>query len=98
VKVAIIGSGFSSLSNACYLAKNGHEVEVFEKNDQLGGRARIKIIEGFTFDMGPSWYWMPDVFDNFFADFGKKVSDFYEVTAYFGLTRLMIFQLRWMNL
>ncbi len=79
MKVAIIGSGFSSLSNACYLAKRGHEVEVFEKNDQLGGRARIKIIDGFTFDMGPSWYWMPDVFDNFFADFGKKVSDFYDL-------------------
>ena len=79
MKISVIGSGFSSLSNACYLAKNGHHVEVFEKNDQLGGRARIKKIDGFTFDMGPSWYWMPDVFDEFFADFGKKVSDFYDL-------------------
>lgn len=79
MKVAIIGSGFSSISNACYLAKQGHKVDVFEKNDQLGGRARIKIIDGFTFDMGPSWYWMPDVFENFFADFGKKVSDYYDL-------------------
>ncbi|MDC0105424.1 phytoene desaturase family protein [Bacteroidia bacterium] len=79
MKISVIGSGFSSLSNACYLAKNGHQVEVFEKNDQLGGRARIKKIDGFTFDMGPSWYWMPDVFDEFFADFGKKVSDFYDL-------------------
>ena len=79
MKVAIIGSGFSSLSNACYLAQQGHHVDVFEKNDQLGGRARIKEIDGFTFDMGPSWYWMPDVFENFFADFGKKVSDFYDL-------------------
>ena len=79
MKISVIGSGFSSLSNACYLAKNGHHVEVFEKNDQLGGRARIKKIDGFTFDMGPSWYWMPDVFDDFFADFGKKVSDFYDL-------------------
>ena len=79
MKISVIGSGFSSLSNACYLAKNGHQVEVFEKNDQLGGRARIKKIDGFTFDMGPSWYWMPDVFDDFFADFGKKVSDFYDL-------------------
>ncbi|MDB4161042.1 phytoene desaturase family protein [Bacteroidia bacterium] len=79
MKIAIIGSGFSSLSNACYLAKQGHKVEVFEKNDQLGGRARTKKIDGYTFDMGPSWYWMPDVFENFFADFGKKVSDFYDL-------------------
>ena len=79
MKISVIGSGFSSLSNACYLAKNGHQVEVFEKNDQLGGRARFKKIDGFTFDMGPSWYWMPDVFDDFFADFGKKVSDFYDL-------------------
>ena len=79
MKISVIGSGFSSLSNACYLAKNGHQVEVFEKNDQLGGRARFKKIDGFTFDMGPSWYWMPDVFDEFFADFGKKVSDFYDL-------------------
>ena len=79
MKVAIIGSGFSSLSNACYLAQQGHRVEVFEKNDQLGGRARVKTNNGFSFDMGPSWYWMPDVFEDFFADFGKKVSDFYDL-------------------
>jgi phytoene desaturase len=79
LKIAIIGSGFSALSNACYLAKNGHKVEVFEKNDSLGGRARIKQIKGFTFDMGPSWYWMPDVFENFFNDFDTSVKDSYEL-------------------
>lgn len=79
VKIAIIGSGFSSLSNACYLAQQGHQVNVFEKNSSLGGRARSMQKKGFTFDMGPSWYWMPDVFESFFADFGKKVSDFYEL-------------------
>ena len=78
-KVKIIGSGFSSLSAASYLAKDGYEVEVYEKNETLGGRARVKTIGGFTFDMGPSWYWMPDVFDRFFADFGKKVSDYYDL-------------------
>ena len=77
-KVAIIGSGFSGLSAACYLSKMGYKVEVFEKNEQVGGRARqLKTEEGYTFDMGPSWYWMPDVFDRFFADFNYKVSDFY---------------------
>jgi phytoene desaturase len=78
-QLAIIGSGFSSLSAACYLAKAGYNVEVFEKNEQTGGRARQFSEEGFTFDMGPSWYWMPDVFDKFFADFGKKVSDYYQL-------------------
>ena len=77
--VKIIGSGFSSLSAACYLAKEGHEVTVYEKNDSLGGRARQLKKEGFTFDMGPSWYWMPDVFERFFADFNKKPSDYYEL-------------------
>jgi len=78
-KISIIGSGFSSLSAACYLAKKGNHVTVYEKNDQLGGRARILKHEGFTFDMGPSWYWMPDVFDNFFSDFNKKSSDYYHL-------------------
>tara|TARA_B110000090_G_scaffold208391_1_gene262033 strand:- start:6260 stop:7726 length:1467 start_codon:yes stop_codon:yes gene_type:complete len=76
-QVYIIGSGFSSLSAACYLAKAGYNVTVLEKNDTLGGRARQFKKEGFTFDLGPSWYWMPDVFERFFADFGKKPSDYY---------------------
>ena len=78
-KIIIIGSGFSSLSAACYLAKKGHQVEVLEKNNSLGGRARQFKKDGFTFDMGPSWYWMPDVFESFFGDFGKKVSDYYQL-------------------
>ncbi|MFT6601759.1 MAG: phytoene desaturase [Dokdonia donghaensis] len=76
-KIVIIGSGFSSLSAACYLAQAGNEVHLYEKNDTLGGRARQLKEEGFTFDMGPSWYWMPDIFEKFFGDFNKKVSDFY---------------------
>ena len=76
-KIAVIGSGFSSLSSASYLAKAGHDVTIYEKNDSLGGRCRQYKIDGFTFDMGPSWYWMPEVFDNFFNDFGHKTSDFY---------------------
>ena len=75
----IIGSGFAGLSAAAYLAKYGFNVKLFEKNEQFGGRARILEEKGFKFDMGPSWYWMPEIFDNFFADFGKKTSDFYEL-------------------
>jgi phytoene desaturase len=78
-KVIVIGSGFSSLSASCYLAKAGYSVEIFEKNDTVGGRARQLTKEGFTFDIGPSWYWMPDIFDKFFADFGKKTSDYYQL-------------------
>lgn len=78
-KITILGSGFSSLAAASYLAQAGHEVHVYEKNSSLGGRARQYKRDGFTFDMGPSWYWMPDVFDRFFADFNKKTSDFYEL-------------------
>ena len=64
--ILIIGSGFSSLSAACYLAKAGHQVSIYEKNSCVGGRARQLIKNGFTFDIGPSWYWMPDIFDRFF--------------------------------
>lgn len=77
--IKIIGSGFSSIAAACYLAKKGHKVTIFEKNASIGGRARQLKKEGFTFDMGPSWYWMPDVFERFFGDFNKKPSDYYEL-------------------
>lgn len=79
-RIAIIGSGFSGLSAACYLSKEGYTVDVFEKNDTPGGRARQLITnQGYVFDMGPSWYWMPDVFERFFNDFGYLVSDFYSL-------------------
>lgn len=77
--INIIGTGFSSLSAACYLAKEGHAVTMFEKNEKIGGRARQYKKEGFLFDMGPTWYWMPDVFERFFKDFGKSPSDYYSL-------------------
>jgi len=78
-KIIVIGSGFASLSAACYLAKAGNKVTVYEKNASVGGRARRLSREGFHFDIGPTWYWMPGVFEKFFADFGKKVSDYYDL-------------------
>ena len=78
-KIAIIGSGFSSLSAAAYLAKKNFKVHVYEKNKTFGGRARQLKKQGFTFDMGPSWYWMPDVFESFYNDFDKTTSDFYKL-------------------
>ncbi|MCO5254322.1 MAG: phytoene desaturase family protein [Bacteroidetes bacterium] len=81
-RIAIIGSGFSGLSAAAYVAKAGHEVHVFEKHNQPGGRARQFTTEqGFVFDMGPSWYWMPDIMDNFFADFGYKTSYYFDLIS-----------------
>jgi len=77
--ITIIGSGFAGLSAAAYMAKEGHQVTVIEKNEQAGGRARSFESAGFTFDMGPSWYWMPDIFESFFQDFGKQPNDFYQL-------------------
>jgi phytoene desaturase len=78
-KVIVIGSGFAGLASAALLARDGFDVTILEKNDQPGGRARTWAKDGFLFDMGPSWYWMPDVFEDFFALFGKKVSDYYQL-------------------
>ncbi len=78
-QVVVIGAGFSGLSCACHLAKSGFKVTLLEKNDQPGGRARSYSENGFTWDMGPSWYWMPDVFDRFFNTFEKEASDYYDL-------------------
>jgi len=78
-RIVVIGAGFSGLSAASLMAKEGFNVTLLEKNDQAGGRARIWEKDGFRFDMGPSWYWMPDVFEQYFALFGKKSADFYEL-------------------
>lgn len=78
-QVAVIGSGFAGLASASVLAKNGFDVTVFEKNSMAGGRARKFEQNGFVFDMGPSWYWMPDVFEKYFNLFGKTTSDYYQL-------------------
>jgi len=77
--VIVVGSGFSGLASACFLAQSGKKVVVLEKNSSLGGRARQFVVNGFTFDMGPSWYWMPEVFENFFNQFGKSAKDYYNL-------------------
>lgn len=79
-KIAIIGSGFSGLSAAAYAAKEGNEVHVFEQHHQPGGRARQFVTDnGYTFDMGPSWYWMPDIIESFFEDFGFQTAEFFKL-------------------
>jgi phytoene desaturase len=78
-KVVVIGSGFAGIAAATKLATEGFEVIVLEKNNQLGGRARVFQAEGFKFDMGPSWYWMPDVFERYFAEFGKTPGEYYNL-------------------
>lgn len=81
-RIAIIGSGFSGLSAAAYTAQAGHEVHVFEKHSQPGGRARqFNTKQGYVFDMGPSWYWMPDIMEGFFSDFGHQTFDFFRLIS-----------------
>jgi phytoene desaturase len=79
-KVVVIGSGFAGLSAASFMAKAGWDVTILEKHNTAGGRARQLIEDGFTFDMGPSWYWMPGVFERFFQSFGKEVEDYYQLS------------------
>jgi len=79
INIAVIGAGFSGIAAATCLADQGHKVTIYEKNDSPGGRARKFSQDGFTFDMGPSWYWMPDVFEKYFARFDKKVGDYYDL-------------------
>ena len=95
-KIIVIGSGFAGLATATCLADRGYEVTILEKNSVPGGRARQFKVDGFTFDMGPSWYWMPEVFDEYFELFGKKTSDYYELkrldpsySIYFGKGDIM---------
>ncbi|WP_299225894.1 NAD(P)/FAD-dependent oxidoreductase [uncultured Psychroserpens sp.] len=89
--ISIIGSGFSALAASCYLARYGYKVTIFEKNKTIGGRARQLKKDGFTFDIGPTWYWMPDVFERFFSDFNKTPDTYYTLdklnpaySVYFG--------------
>ncbi|RZK36644.1 MAG: phytoene desaturase, partial [Hymenobacter sp.] len=78
-RTLVIGAGFAGLAAATSLADKGYDVTIVEKNSMAGGRARVFTANGFTFDMGPSWYWMPDVFDDYFARFGKKTADYYDL-------------------
>lgn len=78
-KAIVIGSGFAGLAAASFLARDGWKVTLLEKHPIPGGRARKMEVNGFTFDMGPSWYWMPDIFERYFHQFGKRVSDYYEL-------------------
>jgi len=78
-KLLVIGAGFGGLSAAALLAQDGFQVTILEKNEQAGGRARVWRKDGFVFDMGPSWYLMPEVFEKYFALFDKNTQDYYKL-------------------
>ena len=78
--VVVVGGGFGGLSTACYLSDAGADVTLLEKNEQLGGRASRLAVDGFQFDMGPSWYLMSDVFERFFGHFGRDPSEYYSLS------------------
>ena len=80
MKAIVIGGGISGLASAALLAQKGFQVTLLEKNASLGGRAMVWKQDGFTFDMGPSWYQVPEAFEHFFAHFNKKPTDFFELT------------------
>ncbi|TAE46893.1 MAG: phytoene desaturase [Bacteroidetes bacterium] len=96
-RIIVIGSGFAGLAAATLLGQAGHKVTILEKNEQPGGRARIWQKDGFTFDMGPSWYWMPDVFENYFQLFGKTVSDYYNLVRLDPSYRVFFGQDDWVD-
>ncbi len=78
-RAIVIGAGFSGLAAAATLAKSGYQVDVLEKNESVGGRARVFKKDGFTFDMGPSWYWMPEIMEGFFNEFGRSAAEFFKL-------------------
>lgn len=97
--VGIIGGGFGGLAAAALLAKDGFAVTVFEKNEQLGGRASVLKKHGFTFDMGPSWYLMPDVIERFFAQFDCKPADFLNYAhSILSIAFFLLMVLKWISL
>ena len=74
-RVVIIGAGIGGLTTAALLAKDGYTVTIYESADQVGGRAGQAIVKGYTFDTGPSWYLMPNVFERTFKLLGSTVDD-----------------------
>jgi len=77
--ICIIGSGFAGLSAATHLVEKGNNVYILEKNSTNGGRARKFSSKGFTFDMGPSWYWMPNVIETYFKTFEKEIDNYFDL-------------------
>ena len=93
-KVVVIGAGFGGLGVSGMLAKKGYDVTVVERNSTVGGRARVFQKDGFTFDMGPSWYMMPDIFEHTFALLGEKISDHMELSLLSPSYRVFLEQFR----
>jgi phytoene desaturase len=77
--VTVVGGGIGGLSAAAQAAARGADVRLLERHDRVGGVAGLLEAEGFRFDTGPTWYLMPDVFERFFAQFGRSPDDYYDL-------------------
>ena len=96
-RAVVIGAGVGGLASAALLARAGFRVTVLEKNDSVGGRARIWRQKGFTFDMGPSWYLMPEVFENFFGLFGRSREQYYQLQELSPYYRVFFHPREWVD-
>ncbi|MEP4076959.1 phytoene desaturase family protein [Haloferula sp.] len=80
-KIVVVGGGLGGLSAAISLRAEGFEVEVLEKNERVGGKLNVKEIDGFTFDLGPSIFTLPQIFEDLFKRAGKRMEDYMELQA-----------------
>jgi len=76
----VVGAGYAGLTAAAYLAREGHRVTVLEQLPTPGGRNQRFVLDGFTFERGPSWLWMLDVHSSFYSDLGRKMSDYVQIS------------------
>jgi diapolycopene oxygenase len=80
-RILVIGAGLGGLSAAISLRAEGYDVEILEKNDKVGGKLNVKEIDGFTFDLGPSIFTLPQIFEDLFRRAGKRMSDYVELES-----------------
>ena len=90
-KVVIIGAGPGGLAAAMILAGRGFEVIVYERNGFVGGRTSPQLINGYTFELGPTFLMLPELFREIFELSGKKLQDYIDLKSLPVMYRLKFF-------